>query len=68
MDENASLWLNASLGPDLELPLAERPETYFVPVIFSIIFITGVLGNGTLICMFISDRKMRNEPNIFIFR
>ncbi|KAE8751607.1 CCHamide Receptor [Frankliniella occidentalis] len=63
---NASIH-NASLLAEAEIPYSERPETYFVPVLFSLIFVTGVLGNGTLICMFVSDRKMRNEPNIFIF-
>ncbi|KAK3914368.1 Neuropeptide CCHamide-1 receptor [Frankliniella fusca] len=63
---NASLGAAGALPPEAEPPRSS-PETYFVPVIFGLIFITGVLGNGTLICMFVSDRKMRNEPNIFIF-
>lgn len=60
---NGSLY---GLGDDDDY--ATRPETYFVPVVFGCIFLAGVLGNGTLICMFVSDRKMRNEPNTFIFR
>lgn len=40
-----------------------RPETYMVPIIFSLIFIIGVLGNGTLIVVFIKHRAMRNVPN-----
>ncbi|XP_034245024.1 neuropeptide CCHamide-1 receptor-like [Thrips palmi] len=65
---NFSDWANLSTSePCPEIPYEERPETYFVPVIFAIIFLVGVLGNGTLICMFVSDRNMRNEPNTFIF-
>lgn len=44
-------------------PYAERPETYVVPVVFAIFFIVGILGNGTLIVIFIRHRAMRNIPN-----
>lgn len=44
-------------------PYDERPETYIVPFIFSIIFIVGVVGNGTLITIFLRHRSMRNIPN-----
>lgn len=50
----------------LETPYEDykyRPETYMVPIIFSMIFIVGVLGNGTLIVVFIKHRAMRNVPN-----
>lgn len=40
-----------------------RFETYLVPVIFGIIFIVGVLGNGTLVVVFLRHRAMRNVPN-----
>lgn len=40
-----------------------RPETYIVPFIFCIIFIVGVVGNGTLIIIFLRHRAMRNIPN-----
>lgn len=40
-----------------------RPETYMVPIIFGFIFIVGVLGNGTLIIVFLRHRAMRNVPN-----
>ncbi|CAG7820855.1 unnamed protein product [Allacma fusca] len=46
------------------VPYSERPETYIVPVLFAIIFIIGVLGNGTLIRIFIEHRNMRNVPNM----
>lgn len=40
-----------------------RFETYLVPLIFGIIFIVGVLGNGTLVVVFLRHRAMRNVPN-----
>lgn len=40
-----------------------RPETYIVPIIFGIIFIAGLTGNGMLIAVFIKHRAMRNVPN-----
>ncbi|XP_063710131.1 neuropeptide CCHamide-1 receptor [Culicoides brevitarsis] len=48
------------------VPYKYRPETYLVPILFSIIFIVGVLGNGTLIIVFIKHRTMRNVPNTYI--
>lgn len=53
---------NLSSIPDY-IPYNERPETYFVPVIFFLIFIVGVLGNGTLVIIFLRHRTMRNVPN-----
>lgn len=45
------------------IPYGERPETYFVPVLFFLIFVIGVLGNGTLVIIFLRHRTMRNVPN-----
>lgn len=45
-------------------PFSQRPETYIVPIIFAIIFVIGVLGNGTLVIVFIRHRAMRNIPNM----
>lgn len=47
-------------------PYNERPETYIVPFIFSIIFVVGVVGNGTLIVIFLRHRAMRNIPNTWV--
>jgi len=55
---------NASSGYQ---PFYERPETYIVPILFAIIFIVGVLGNGTLVLIFGRHRRMRNVPNTYIF-
>lgn len=47
-------------------PYDERPETYIVPAVFAIIWIVGVLGNGTLVVVFLRHRAMRNVPNTYI--
>ncbi|KAH8402227.1 hypothetical protein KR009_010498 [Drosophila setifemur] len=48
------------------VPYSSRPETYIVPILFAMIFVVGVLGNGTLIVVFLSVRQMRNVPNTYI--
>ncbi|EDW72016.1 uncharacterized protein Dwil_GK10663 [Drosophila willistoni] len=48
------------------IPYGRRPETYIVPILFALIFVVGVLGNGTLIVVFLSVRQMRNVPNTYI--
>lgn len=48
------------------VPYAERPETYIVPVVFAVIFLVGVLGNGTLVFIFARHKTMRNIPNTYI--
>lgn len=44
-------------------PYYERPETYIVPIIFALIFVIGVVGNGTLVAVFVRHKAMRNVPN-----
>jgi hypothetical protein len=46
------------------LPYSMRPETYIVPILFAVIFLIGVLGNGTLIMIFLKQKSMRNVPNM----
>lgn len=48
------------------VPYSQRPETYIVPVVFALIFLVGVIGNGTLILIFVRHRVMRNVPNTYI--
>ncbi|EDW02108.1 GH21808 [Drosophila grimshawi] len=62
LDENGSI----SSTETPYVPYARRPETYIVPILFAIIFVVGVLGNGTLIVVFLSVRQMRNVPNTYI--
>jgi hypothetical protein len=67
--ENVTLSLNSSakeMSVEDYIPYDERPETYVVPFIFSIIFFVGLIGNGTLVHIFIRHKSMRNLPNTFI--
>ncbi|XP_076315514.1 neuropeptide CCHamide-1 receptor-like [Tachypleus tridentatus] len=67
---NATLLsLNISINSsDTEqyVPYKKRPETYIVPVIFAVIFVVGLLGNGTLMTIFVKHKVMRSIPNIYI--
>jgi len=74
--DNCSCWNSSVPGlDDVEIPEKEvgyipynmRPETYIVPVLFALIFVVGVLGNGTLVLIFIRNSHMRNVPNTYIF-
>uniref|UniRef100_A0A182KEI2 G-protein coupled receptors family 1 profile domain-containing protein n=1 Tax=Anopheles christyi TaxID=43041 RepID=A0A182KEI2_9DIPT len=51
------------VGVDDYVPYEQRPETYIVPVVFALIFIVGIVGNGTLVVIFLRHRAMRNIPN-----
>ncbi|BES94376.1 unnamed protein product [Nesidiocoris tenuis] len=65
--EDESLFYNGTDDEAYEyIPYAKRPETYIVPFVFAIIFIVGVLGNGTLVLIFVRHRNMRNVPNTYI--
>ena len=74
--DNSSWWNSSGAGfDDVEIlerevgyiPYNMRPETYIVPVLFALIFVVGVLGNGTLVLIFIRHSNMRNVPNTYIF-
>ncbi|BFG06436.1 neuropeptide CCHamide-2 receptor [Drosophila madeirensis] len=68
LDSDAGSFLgqhNAS-GNGPYVPVLERPETYIVSVLYTLIFIVGVLGNGTLVIIFFRHRSMRNIPNTYI--
>ncbi|KAJ8891415.1 hypothetical protein PR048_003943 [Dryococelus australis] len=68
MNETSQHQLEVTTNDPMEYsPYPERPETYIVPVVFAIIFIVGVLGNGTLVFIFIRHRNMRSVPNTYIF-
>ena len=45
----------------------ERLETYIVPVVFGIIFLLGVVGNGFLMFILCRLKSMRSAPNTLIF-
>lgn len=48
------------------VPYEQRLETYVVPTLFGFIFLVGLLGNGTLILVFMRNKSMRSVPNIYI--
>lgn len=74
-NDTNSTWLVTGTAPPPSLPQSTnteevsykgyqyRPETYIVPIIFGIIFLAGLMGNGMLIAVFIKHRAMRNVPN-----
>ncbi|CAG5119655.1 unnamed protein product, partial [Candidula unifasciata] len=41
-------------------------ESRVVPVVFGLIFVIGLVGNGTLIISVLANKVMRNVPNILI--
>ena len=45
----------------------ERLETYIVLVVFGIIFLVGVIGNGSLMFILCRHKSMRSAPNTLIF-
>ncbi|XP_018309094.1 neuropeptide CCHamide-1 receptor [Mycetomoellerius zeteki] len=47
-------------------PYSERPETYFVPVIFLLILLIGLIGNTVLALMILRHTNMRNVPNTYV--
>ncbi|KAM3965640.1 neuropeptide receptor A14 [Aphomia sociella] len=65
--DNSSLLLSENSTDNEYTPYEDRLETYLVPVLFAIIFIVGVLGNGTLVIVYVRHRGMRNAPNTYIF-
>lgn len=70
-DSDLSDWFNFSNESEsvenstepVIIPYEKRLETYLIPLIFALIFIIGVLGNGTLIVVFLRHKAMRNVPN-----
>ena len=47
-------------------PYSQRPETYIVPVVFLFIFVTGVIGNITLIILLIREQLIRTPSYLYI--
>lgn len=48
-------------------PYEERPETYIVPIVFLLILVIGLTGNGVLALTILRHSNMRNVPNIYVF-
>ncbi|XP_035211680.1 neuropeptide CCHamide-1 receptor-like [Stegodyphus dumicola] len=64
---NGSYDINYTQEEDsIYIPYESRPETYIVPLVFVLVFTVGLLGNGTLIFIFIRNKSMRSIPNTYI--
>ncbi|XP_017893380.1 neuropeptide CCHamide-1 receptor-like [Ceratina calcarata] len=48
-------------------PYEDRPETYIVPIVFLLILLIGLTGNGVLALTILRHSNMRNVPNIYVF-
>ncbi|XP_076661339.1 neuropeptide CCHamide-2 receptor-like [Halictus rubicundus] len=48
------------------VPYDQRPETYIVPVVFLLILVVGVTGNGILVLTLLRHANMRNVPNTYV--
>lgn len=48
-------------------PYGDRPETYIVPIVFLLILLIGLTGNGVLALTILRHSNMRNVPNIYVF-
>ncbi|KAK1122323.1 hypothetical protein K0M31_009545 [Melipona bicolor] len=48
-------------------PYEQRPETYIVPIVFLLILVIGLTGNGVLALTILRHSNMRNVPNIYVF-
>ena len=44
----------------------EGPEWFVVPLVFGLIFVVGVVGNGTLIFTVLVNKNMRTTPNVLL--
>ncbi|KZC10422.1 Neuromedin-B receptor, partial [Dufourea novaeangliae] len=51
---------------DSYVPYDQRPETYIVPVVFLLILVVGVTGNGILVLTLLRHANMRNVPNTYV--
>lgn len=65
-DDTPCVNINVTFPTERYIPFENRLETYVVPIIFAMIFLVGVLGNGTLILIFMRHPNMRNVPNTYI--
>lgn len=60
----SSIELNASSSA--YKPYHERLETYLVPTVFLFIFVTGVIGNVTLIYVLVKEKMLRSPSHLYI--
>lgn len=48
------------------VPYSARIETYLVPILFTIIFVSGIVGNSIVCIIFVRHPSMRNVPNTYV--
>jgi len=63
--EEAGVSVTAFSNETLEEPY-EGPEWLVVPLVFGLIFVVGVVGNGTLIFTVLVNKNMRTTPNVLL--
>ncbi|CAG9773912.1 unnamed protein product [Ceutorhynchus assimilis] len=63
----ANTTYNITSSEEKYQPYSERLETYIVPAVFLLIFVIGVIGNGTVVFVFLKHQSMRNVPNTYLF-
>lgn len=57
---------DGELEEDQYVPYADRPETYIVPILFLLILVVGVAGNGVLVLTLLRHANLRNIPNTYV--
>ena len=67
MDMNESAALNASSDNPTQVHQRFKVEQYIVSVVFGLIFLLDVIGNGSLMFIICRYKSIRNLPNIFVF-
>jgi len=59
-------WNRTGSGNDTFEEPYEGPEWLIVPLVFGLIFVVGVVGNGTLIFTVLVNKNMRTTPNVLL--
>uniref|UniRef100_A0A4W3I5A7 Gastrin-releasing peptide receptor n=2 Tax=Callorhinchus milii TaxID=7868 RepID=A0A4W3I5A7_CALMI len=66
-EEWEQLGLNTSEGNTTSRESSPSPDyLYAIPAVYGLIVLIGLIGNATLIKIFLTVKSMRNVPNIFI--
>jgi len=64
--DDESPWNWTAVGNETFEEPYEGPEWLVVPLIFGLIFVVGVVGNGNLIFTVLVNRNMRTTPNVLL--
>ncbi|XP_076284641.1 neuropeptide CCHamide-1 receptor-like isoform X1 [Lasioglossum baleicum] len=66
-DDTFNQTKNETQNEEKYTPYEDRPETYIVPIVFLLILLIGLTGNGVLALTILRHSNMRNVPNIYVF-